>query len=545
MELNKFIDEIKEALNDPKYQIATPKIIPKLKGDKRPDKNKCRPISLFSLKDRIIISLVNKYLTRIFDKSFYGKSFAFRATQSVNGKNKVFTHHDSIEEILAYKRKYKGKRLYISECDISKFFDSVSHKIIKESFKNLSNKIEKESLIQIDPRAKRIFQNYLDCYSFVHTILPLNKKSNAAYWLKHKIPGGEFTWVKEEIEKANFYKRIGSNRIGIPQGGALSGLIANLVLNDVDHKLANMGDRRLLYTRYCDDMVILHPSPTKCAEYAKIYETSLENLKLIPHAQSQVDSKQKDHFWGEDIKSKAAYKWSKTSKNSVEWFGFVGYEISFDGDLRVRSKSLRKEKKKQKDLVDLTIKSIKNGRRRSDNTIRESVINRLNGMSVGRVNMRNHRNIANELCWVNGFQKLNNNKHSRAQLKSLDKYKAKQFSRLLKALKKSPLILDSQKTKIGKGFFTKISGLSKIDSEQIRIELVKSGILNKKFEFTQIVKAQLTQPNSTLELSGKYLQWKDEILLALVTDPENDRVPSIYGKPFSYYYNIIEKQKPD
>lgn len=164
-------------------------------------------------------------------------------------------------------------------------------------------------------------------------------------------------------------------------------------------------------------------------------------------------------------------------------------------------------------------------------------------MSVGRIDMHNHKTISSELCWVNGFKKLNDNKHSRAQLRSLDKYKAKQFGRLLKALKTSPLILDQRKIRIGKNWFTSIAGVSKIDSENIRIELANARILNKKYELTEVMKLRISEVNFNLGLSNQYSEWNDEICLALILDPDDMRVPSIYGKPFSYYYNIIDKNK--
>jgi len=100
--LDNFIKDLRESINNPEYIIESPTIIPKLKGEKHPEKNKCRPISLFKLKDRLIISFTNKYLTKVFDGYFYPGSFAFRAVQ-VNGEDKnVLTHHDSIQAILDY-----------------------------------------------------------------------------------------------------------------------------------------------------------------------------------------------------------------------------------------------------------------------------------------------------------------------------------------------------------------------------------------------------------------------------------------------------------
>ena len=42
--------------------------------------------------------------------------------------------------------------------------------------------------------------------------------------------------------------------IGTPQGGPLSPLLANILLNELDHELERRGHR---FARYADDMVIL------------------------------------------------------------------------------------------------------------------------------------------------------------------------------------------------------------------------------------------------------------------------------------------------
>jgi len=53
-----------------------------------------------------------------------------------------------------------------------------------------------------------------------------------------------------------------------------------------------------------------------------------------------------DSFWSDKIKSKHPYKWSLNYADSFPWFGFVGYEIHYAGNLRVRKSSLAKEKTK-------------------------------------------------------------------------------------------------------------------------------------------------------------------------------------------------------
>jgi hypothetical protein len=94
--------------------------------------------------------------------------------------------------------------------------------------------------------------------------------------------------------------------------------------------------------------------------------------------------------------------------------------LHYKGHIRVRKKSLKKEFKKQKEVVKKIESAIKENRRKSFGYISESVIHRLVGMSVGRVELRNFDKIENEMCWKNGFKELTMNKYAVQQMKQLN-----------------------------------------------------------------------------------------------------------------------------
>lgn len=436
IKLNEFIEETKNCIDNPNYKIAKPKIYPKLKEKITFDpneKNTCRPISLFLLRDKIIISQTNKYLSKIFDNEFYPLSHAFRAP--IKGQE-LITHHDSIQEILNYKNRFQGSHLWVAECDMSKFYDSVNHSIILTQFNKLIQRAESSDKV-IDSRAVKIFNEYLNSYNFIEDVLPKNKEED--FWKKFKIPNGEFGWVEDDLIRLNHYTEINCQRIGIPQGGALSGLIANLVLDYADSKVTQIKDDELLYIRFCDDMILMHPNQQVCFKAVKNYEEALIELKLVPHkfkCENELASTSKS-FW--QSKSKSPYKWSADYKKklSFPWIGFVGYEVHFEGAIRVRKSSLKKEINKQKEVVRVINKAIQKDNKRARNgTIIESAMNRLNGMSVGRIQLWNHPMVEADMCWVNGFKKLNYNSVLKGQLRSLDKNKNHQIARLKKEVSK-------------------------------------------------------------------------------------------------------------
>lgn len=431
--LEKFIFQINNNFTDNNYKIKEPKIIPLVR------KNKCRPISNYSLKDKILISYANKCLTKLLDKYFKDCSFAFRALKSVENKKVYLSHHDAINSIVEYRKKYFGKDLWVAECDMKKFYDSVSHTIIRKYFKRLINKVKKDNPELYDEYIESILNKYLNSYNFYKNVYILNNNNN--YWKEfNNIKNGCFGWVKDDLEKAGYFKSIKRAKIGVPQGGALSGLIANIVLDYADRKVLSIKDSELLYLRFCDDMIIIHPDKKICEEKFHIYINALKKLKLIPH-QKVIDlSFSKESFWSEENKTKGPYKWVGNkignNPNDIPWIGFLGYEIHYDNSIRVRKSSLKKEIKKQNNTIRQILKAIQNGnRRRHTGTIEKSAINKLIGMSVGRVTLWNYYNIKNEMCWINGFRCLNNNKYSRTQLKYLDRNKNKVIYELKKLLK--------------------------------------------------------------------------------------------------------------
>jgi len=459
--LNAFVKDIQTSIKDKNYKISPPTVYPKLKDKIIKDElNKCRPISLFTLKDRVILSLTNKFLTDLFDKYFEDCSFAFRAKRNSDDSG-LLSHHDCIKAIVKFKSDFKEMDLWAVECDMEKFYDSVNHNIIKEHFDALIQKAQTE-LPEFDfSNPIRVFHKYLNCYSFNTYTLPLN--SDDEYWKKHlndkrgNTFKGHYEWVQAGFKKHGYYNDISIERIGIPQGGALSGLIANIVLDAADKEVIKS---KVFYARFCDDMIILHPDKKECKRAKILYTKALKQLKLVPHnfcnkliinrkiPEKNLPPTTIAPFWNK--KSKGPYKWAAIKNNGFPWIGFVGYELHYEGHIRVRKKSLKKELRKQKEVVYRINKAIEKDRRKSIGTISESVIHKLVGMSVGRVELRNFDKIENEMCWKNGFKELTMNKYAVQQMKQLDRNRNKIYYKLDEKLKKLPKLEENEEETPGK-----------------------------------------------------------------------------------------------
>jgi retron-type reverse transcriptase len=428
--LDLFIKDIQECvLNGSKnYRLNQPKIIPLLKDKKE---NSFRPLSVYELKDLIIISQVAKYLTYHFDPLFDSSSYAFRSGRN---QSKAYSHHKAIEDILEFKKKMDCP-IYVSECDIQKFFDCVNHNVIREKFNEMTFEAKEKLDVTIDKRAIHFFYSYLDSFSFNGTI----EKNERQILAKHGIKNGNIPWVKiEELEK------VGSNpiseRIGIPQGGAISCLIANIILNYVDKVVKSESNENTFYGRFCDDMVLMHTNLETCKSLLETYQSALKNVKLISHIPQKLTAYGVG-FWDKKVKSKLPYKWDKNSTTdtksieSVPWVAFVGYQLRYDSIVRVRPGSIAKELKKQVSEVDKVIKIIRKSKKTLINkkAISFRVHQRLISMAIGRFQFGRKKS---SMCWCSGFKLLKPNINIDSQIKNLDRNRDKQLSRLKTYLNK-------------------------------------------------------------------------------------------------------------
>ena len=427
LNLLNFTEKIRQDVfdEDRNFKISTPRIIPVLKN---PNENTYRPISVFELNDHIIIGQIARYLSNCFDPLFSDYSYAFR-TGIV--KHKIFNHHKAVEDIIKFKCKV-GKPLFVAECDIKKFYDCVNHETISNEFVEIIADANKILNIEINNRAIYFFNSYLESFSFYENIIKKEKE----LFSKIKISNGSIPWLRD-----NELLEVNSNplkdRIGIPQGGAISCLIANILLNHVDKVIEEKKDENTYYGRFCDDMILMHSEKDKCASLLDAYQIAIKEVKLISHNPSNFTQYGKE-FWGEELKSKLPYKWEQydklkpETKTNVPWLSFVGYQIKYDGLVRVRNKSIKKELKKQVAETDKILKLVRKAPRINAKAIIFRLHQRLISMSVGRINFGSSKI---SMCWCAGFKILKSNPNVTNQIRRLDRNREKQIKRMEKYLK--------------------------------------------------------------------------------------------------------------
>ncbi len=184
---------IRQQLLDGTYQ---PEPVRRVTIDK-PDGGK-RLLGIPNLIDRLIQQAIVQILTPVFDPGFSDSSYGFRPKRSAHGAAKQVRR--------TIRRGYR----YAVDMDLSKFFDRVGHDVLMA---RVARKVRDKTLLQL-------IRRYLRAGVMVD---------------------GVFQATTE----------------GTPQGGPVSPLLANILLDDLDKELELRG---LHFVRYADDFVIFTKS---------------------------------------------------------------------------------------------------------------------------------------------------------------------------------------------------------------------------------------------------------------------------------------------
>jgi RNA-directed DNA polymerase len=208
-----------------------------------------RPLGIPTVLDRLIQQAIAQVLYHIFDPHFSESSFGFRAERSA---------HDAVYQVRDYI--CKGYRVAV-DADLSKFFDTVDHDVLMH---RVGRRVR-------DKRVLRLIGKYLRAGVMIDG-------------------------------------RRQDTRRGVPQGGPLSPLLANIILDDLDKELEKRDHR---FARYADDFVILVKSRRAGNRVMASIRHFLEHrLKLeINQEKSKVASTNEIIFLGFTFKG-ASLRWS-------------------------------------------------------------------------------------------------------------------------------------------------------------------------------------------------------------------------------------------
>lgn len=364
-----------------------------------------------NLADRVIIGRLATYLRDVFDSQMRENSYAFRK----DGKIK---HLTALRKLRDYRLRYPGKRLYVAECDIQKFFDVIHHEVAMDAFESFAA----ANASEIEPWMRNAIRAYLDCYSSFRNLaedadVPEEQKRMVGFYSSSDL--------RKALKK--IYGRVALEElpIGIPQGGALSPLLINLVLHRADEAVLSGGDDNLFYARYCDDMVIVHPESRKCKAAFDRYLKMMESFRLPIHLVKRGMRYGKDFF---EAKSKSPYAWTDCrygALRSSPWVSFLGEQIRFDGEVRIRQESVKKHRlklQKEKGMLQRAIG--RSGVFLKKTLDLSEVFNRFRArlIAIG-VGYSSDENLGSseDRCWMAAFPGITNSRWTRLQMRQLDR----------------------------------------------------------------------------------------------------------------------------
>jgi len=235
-----------------------------------------RKLGIPTVLDRFIQQALLQVLSPAYDPGFSPSSYGFRP-----GRNA----HQAVKQA---KRYIAEGYAWVVDLDLEKCFDRINHDILMG---RLAKRIS-------DKRILRVIRRYLQAGVLVHGV------------------------IQERYE-------------GSPQGGPLSPLLSNILLDELDKELDRRGHK---YCRYADDLNIYVKSERAGQRVLDSIERFLaQRLKLkINHRKSAVAKPHERQFlgfsftWGRQLKIKLSIKAEKRVKHRIKQITRRSRGVSLD-----------------------------------------------------------------------------------------------------------------------------------------------------------------------------------------------------------------------
>ena len=232
-------------------------------------KGEFRKLGVPTVVDRVFQQAITQVLSPIYEKQFSENSFGFRPDRGA---------HDALKQC---QTNVNDGYVYVVDMDLEKFFDTV-------------------------------------CQSKLIEVLSRTIKDGRVISLIHK-------YLNAGVISRGIFEK---TEVGMPQGGPLSPLLSNIMLNELDKELTRRGHR---FVRYADDCMIFCKS-------RKSAERTLNNI--VPY-----------------IEGKLFLKVNRTKTcvahiSKVKYRGYSFYRYKGTCRFRVHPKSVIKMKNKIRELTD-------------------------------------------------------------------------------------------------------------------------------------------------------------------------------------------------
>lgn len=226
-----------------------------------------RLLGIPTVTDRLIQQAIAQVLTSIYDPTFSSHSYGFRPNKSA---------HDAVRKAKGYLK--EGNR-WVVDIDLEKFFDKVNHDRLMGT---LAKRIE-------DKRVLKLIRTYLNAGIMIN---------------------GVFTRSVQ----------------GTPQGGPLSPLLSNIVLDELDKELEERGHK---FVRYADD----------CNIYVKTKKAGMRVMKSVTS------------FIEETLKLKVNLNKSAVDRPWKRKFLGFSFTFNLNPKIRIAKESVKRMKTKIREIT--------------------------------------------------------------------------------------------------------------------------------------------------------------------------------------------------
>lgn len=233
------------------------------------EKGKTRLLGIPTVIDRMVQQAITQVLTPIYEPRFSDMSFGFRPNRSA---------HDALKAIKAHADE---GCIWVASIDLERFFDTVNHSKLVQL---LSDSLEDKRVV-----------------SLIHRFLMAGVMADGV---------------------------VCKTETGTPQGGPLSPLLANIMLNELDKELKRRGH---VFVRYADDCMILKGS-RKAAERALVSVSKFIEGKLF-------------------LKVNRDKSFVARIDEDVKYLGYAFYSCKGDLKFRPHEKSIAKLKDKVRTIL--------------------------------------------------------------------------------------------------------------------------------------------------------------------------------------------------